>query len=156
HTFNISFPKAIKSCFQYFLMTLLVCSLEKAQAQDDPQLYEIGGLIIEGAESRDRNAIKSIAGFREGDKIQVPGPLIQKGIKSLLKLSLFDDVQVFQDSVKGEVVFLRLVLIEKPVLSRYSYHGIPKSNQEDINEILEDALKKGGIVTDDQKALAQR
>jgi outer membrane protein insertion porin family len=54
------------------------------------------------------------------------------------------------------VVFLTINLVEKPILSRYSYKGITKSNQEDLNEILEGALKKGGIVTDDQKALAQR
>jgi outer membrane protein insertion porin family len=126
------------------------------QAQNDPKLFEIGGITIKGAETRDRNAIKSIAGFREGDKIQVPGPLVQKAVKSLLKLSLFDDVQIYRDSTVGNVVFLTINLVEKPILSRYSYKGITKSNQEDLNEILEGALKKGGIVTDDQKALAQR
>jgi outer membrane protein insertion porin family len=126
------------------------------RAQNDPKLFEIGGITIKGAETRDRNAIKSIAGFREGDKIQVPGPLVQKAVKSLLKLSLFDDVQIYRDSTVGNVVFLTINLVEKPILSRYSYKGITKSNQEDLNEILEGALKKGGIVTDDQKALAQR
>lgn len=130
--------------------------LSNIQAQNDPKLFEIGGITIKGAETRDRNAIKSIAGFREGDKIQVPGPLIQKAVKSLLKLSLFDDVQIYRDSTAGNVVFLTINLVEKPILSRYSYKGITKSNQEDLNEILEGALKKGGIVTDDQKALAQR
>jgi len=116
--------------------------------------YEIGGLTIEGAENRDRNAIKSIAGFREGDKIQIPGPMLQKAIKSLLKLSLFDDVQIYQDSLKGEIVFLRIVLIEKAILSRYSYVGVKKSQHDDLNDIVNNILKKGGIVTDDQKALA--
>lgn len=153
-TFRLVFPK--KSLYFVYTVFIIFGWQTYGFSQDDPQLYEIGGLIIEGAESRDRNAIKSIAGLREGDKIQVPGPLIQKGIKSLLKLSLFDDVQVIQDSVKGNIIFLRMVLVEKPVLSRYSYHGIPKSTQTDLNDILEGALKKGGIVTDDQKALAQR
>lgn len=143
-----------KSLFIVLFFTLL--NGFNLQAQEDPKLFEIGGLNIIGAESRDRNAIKSIAGFREGDKIQVPGPIVQKGIKALLKLSLFDDVQIYQDSIKGNVIFLTLKLVEKPVLSRYAYRGIPKSNQEDLNEILEGALKKGGIVTEDQKALAKR
>ncbi|MFZ1705950.1 MAG: POTRA domain-containing protein [Saprospiraceae bacterium] len=125
-------------------------------SQDTQKLYEVGGIQINGAESRDRNAIKSIAGIREGDKIQVPGPILQKGVKALLKLSLFDDVQVYQDSMVGDIVFLSITLVEKPVLSRYSYKGISKSNQEDLNDVLQEILKKGGIVTDDQKALAQR
>jgi outer membrane protein insertion porin family len=140
----------------FILLLLFFMFQQDVTGQDEPKLYEIGGLRVVGAESRDRNAIKSIAGFREGDKIQVPGPIIQKGVKSLLKLSLFDDVQIYQDSLKGNIVYLSIHLIEKPVLSRYSYKGIPKSNQEDINEMLEGALKKGGIVTDDLKALAQR
>lgn len=144
----------LKTIFSVFIG---ICVLfADMQAQNDPKLLEIGGITIKGAETRDRNAIKSIAGFREGDKIQVPGPLVQKAVKSLLKLSLFDDVQIYRDSTVGNVVFLTINLVEKPILSRYSYKGITKSNQEDLNEILEGALKKGGIVTDDQKALAQR
>lgn len=143
----------VKSIIVFFVLFL---SLNSLRAQNDQNAYEIGGINIKGAESRDRNAIKSIAGFREGDKIQVPGPILQKGIKSLLKLSLFDDVQVFQDSIVGNVIFLTIQLIEKPILSRYSYKGITKAKQDDLNDILKDLLKKGGIVTDDQKALAQR
>ena len=52
-----------------------------------------------------RNAIKSIAGLREGSKIQIPGPSISTAVKSLLKLRLFDDVQIFADKFEGDVVF---------------------------------------------------
>ena len=118
----------LKTIFSVFIG---ICVLfADMQAQNDPKLLEIGGITIKGAETRDRNAIKSIAGFREGDKIQVPGPLVQKAVKSLLKLSLFDDVQIYRDSTVGNVVFLTINLVEKPILSRYSYKGITKSNQE--------------------------
>jgi len=118
--------------------------------------YEIGGIRIIGAESRDRNALKSIAGFREGDKIQLPGPMLQKAMKSLLRLSLFEDVKIYQDSIADKTVFLTIQLIEKPVLSRYSYTGVKKTAQDDLNEQVKEILKKGGIVTEDMKALAIR
>ena len=35
--------------------------------------YNIGGIEIEGAKSRDPNAIKSIAKLREGRQITIPG-----------------------------------------------------------------------------------
>jgi len=117
--------------------------------------YEIGGVEVVGAESKDRSAIKSIAGFREGDKIQVPGLAISKAVKGLLRLRLFDDVQVIQDRVEGEVVFLKIVLVERPTLSRYSFKGVKKSKHDDLNDILKTVLNKGGIVTDAQKNLAK-
>lgn len=117
--------------------------------------YEIGGIEIVGAVSRDRNAIKSIAGLREGDKIKIPGLTISKAVKSLLKLRLFDDVQIVQDRVEDEVVFLKIILIERPTLSRYSFTGVKKAKHDDLNDILRTILNKGGIVTDDQKNLAK-
>ncbi len=117
--------------------------------------YEIGGIIIQGAETRDRNAIKSIAGLKEGNKIQIPGPMIQSGIKALLKLKLFDDVQIFQDKVEGNIVYLRIVLVERPVLTKWTFKGVKTSQHDDLNDIVKDILTRGGIVTDDQKDLAK-
>lgn len=63
----------VKSVFVFVFLSMI-----SLQAQNNQNTYEIGGINIKGAESRDRNAIKSIAGIREGDKIQVPGPILQK------------------------------------------------------------------------------
>ncbi len=115
--------------------------------------YEIGGINIVGAVNRDRNAIKSLAGFREGDKIQIPGTLIPKAIKSLWKLRLFEDVQIIAERFEGKVVFLQMILKERPVLSRYSYSGVKKSHHDDLNDIVNGVMSKGGIVTEDQKRL---
>ena len=148
---------------------LLSATLSSAQTdsldtpQDLPVLdytqkntYEIGGIEIVGAESRDRKAIKSIAGFKEGDKIQIPGLSITKAVKSLLRLRLFDDVQVIQERVEDEVVFLKIILVERATLSRYSYKGIKTSKHDDLNDVLKNILNKGGIVTDAQKNLAKQ
>ncbi len=153
------------SMLKYFAVVYLLCVLsfdlksqETAQILNysDKKTYEIGGINIVGAENRDRNAIKSITGLKEGSKVQIPGPSIPAAIKSLLKLRLFDDVQIIQDSTKGEIVFLKIILVERPILSRWSYKGVKNSNHDDLNDLIKGILTKGGIVTDDQKELSRQ
>lgn len=145
--------------FALFLV-FTMCFVRQAEAQNEiidyssKNTFEIGGITINGAENRDRNAIKSIANLKEGMKIQIPGPEITGAVKALMKLKLFEDVQIYQDSISDKVVFLKMVLIERPTLSRWSYKGIKTSKQEDLNEFIKNILTKGGIVTDDQKDLA--
>lgn len=146
------------------LLTIMTLFLQWGYGQDEQifdygegQDYEVGGLNITGAESRDRNAIKSITGFREGSKIKVPGTDIPRALKALMKLRLFNDVQIYVDSVVNDnIIFLTLNLEEQPTLSRYTYKGVKKSKHEDLNEIVNDIMNKEGIVTDDQKVLAKK
>ena len=46
-----------------------------------------------------------------------------------------------------------MILKERPVLSRYSYSGVKKSHHDDLNDIVNGVMSKGGIVTEDQKRL---
>ena len=147
--------------FFIILFTVSVSSVVKGQQENEvidystKNTYEIGGVNIVGSESRDRNAIKSISGLREGGKIQIPGPAIGAAIKSLLKLRLFDDVQIFIEKTEDKVVFLKMVLVERPILSRWSFLGVKSGTHDDLNDAIKSILTKGGIVTDDQKELAK-
>ncbi len=122
----------------------------------DKKSFNIGKILIDGAPNRDRNAIKSIAGLREGNKIEIPGQSISKAIKSLMKLRLFDDVQIFVHEVRGDTIDLVLRLVERPTLARYSYRGVKKSSHDDLNDIVKEIVTKGGIVTEAQKDLAAK
>ena len=124
---------------------------------ENRQTYEIGGVNIEGAVTRDKNVIKSITGLREGEKINIPGPDMQKAMSALLKLRLFEDVQIYVDSiVNDQIVFLTLKMIDKPTLSRYYFTGIKTTSQEELNDIVKEVLTKETIVTDDEKDLAKQ
>lgn len=125
------------------------------RADQAPQEYEIGGVEVIGAGSRDLNAIKSIAGLRAGKKITIPSDNISKGVKGLYRLGIFENVEIYQDSVVDNVVFLRINLIERPTLSRYTFTGIKKSHQEDLSEILGDIIKKGEIINFNKKSLSK-
>ena len=118
--------------------------------------YEIGSVEVIGAPERDPIAIKSIAGLKAGDKVKLPGAAIPKAVKALMRLRLFDDVQIIQKSEDGDVVHLIIVLVERPTLARYSYKGVKKSKHDDLNDIVKNILNKGGIVTDAQKNLAKK
>ena len=119
-----------------------------------PLDYEIGGIKVTGAEFSDDNAIISIAGFKVGDKIRIPGADVQKAIKNLWRLRLFTDVQIIKEKTIGEIVFLEIVVQERPRLSRYSYKGVKKGFHDDLNDEVNKFLLKGGIVTENVKVNA--
>ena len=121
----------------------------------EPLEFEIGGVKVTGAEFSDDNAIISIAGFKVGDKIRIPGPDIQNAIKALWKLRLFTDVQVLKEKTIGDIVFLEIQVEERPRLTRHSYRGAKKSVHDDLNDAVDKFLLKGGIVTENVKVNAR-
>lgn len=141
----------------------LVLPLAFTQAQDtvpimeygEPKEFELGGIKVIGANFSDDNAVIGVSGLKVGDKIRIPGNDIPKAIKALWKLRLFTDVQILKEKTIGDVVFLELVVQERPRLSRYSYTGAKKSKHDDLNDEVNKFLLKGGIVTDNVKVNAK-
>ncbi|GJM33079.1 MAG: outer membrane protein assembly factor [Saprospiraceae bacterium] len=122
---------------------------------DEPKDYEIGGIKVTGANYSDDNAVIGVSGLKVGDKIRVPGADIPKAIKNLWRLRLFTDVQILEEKTIGDVIFLELVVQERPRLSKYSYEGVKKTYHDDLNEELNKYLLKGGIVTENVKVNAK-
>ncbi len=121
----------------------------------DIREFNVGGIEIDGATERDPNAIKSIAGLREGKKIKIPGDDIPNAIKALLRLGLFEDVKIIQTDIQGDLIFLKIVLVDRPVLARYSIKGEPKNKHSNLTDIIDNTLTKGSIVTEDLKNLVK-
>ena len=67
---------------------------------------------------------------------------------------MFTDIQIYQEKTIGDVIFLEIVVQERPRLSRHSFKGAKKSNHDDLNEEVEKYLLKGGIVTENVKTNA--
>jgi len=120
----------------------------------EPKEYEIGGIKVSGAEFSDDKALISLTGLKVGDVIRFPGPKIPKAIKKLWKLKLFTDITFEQEKTIGNILFLELKVVEKARLSRYSYKGVNKAAHDDLNDVVEDHLIKGGIVNENVKANA--
>lgn len=120
-----------------------------------PKEYEIGGITVEGLKYRDDKAIVAVSGLRVGNKITIPGAEIPKAIRQLLKLKLFTDIEIIQEKTLGDITFLKIKIAERPTLSKYSFRGVKRAKQEDLLEVVDNVLLKGGIVTEDMKQLAK-
>lgn len=121
---------------------------------DEPTEFEIGGIKVTGAEYSDDNAVIGVSGLKVGDKIRVPGPDIPQAIKKLWKLRLFTDVQILKEKTIGDVIFLEILVVERPRLSKHSFKGVKKSKHDDLNDEVNKFVLKGGIVTENVKANA--
>ncbi|NUO01564.1 MAG: right-handed parallel beta-helix repeat-containing protein, partial [Saprospiraceae bacterium] len=141
-----------------FWSLLLIPTFSFAQEElfnyGEPKEYELGGIKVTGADYSDDNAIISISGLRVGDKLRIPGPEVPKAIKALWKLRLFESVEILKEKTIGDVIFLEIVVQERPRLTRHSFTGIKKSFHDDLNEEVNKHLLKGGIVTENVKVNA--
>lgn len=151
---------------RYFFIIVFLSSVFSLSAQlavdttevfdySEPKEFEIGGVTVEGANYSDENAIISIAGFKVGDKIRIPGAKIPKAIRSLWKLRLFTNVEVFETKRLGDVIFLEIAVQERPRLLGHSFANTKKTYHDDLNEKVNTFLLKGGIITEDIKANAK-
>lgn len=111
-----------------------------------PKQYEIGGITVMGAETTDVQAIKLFAGLSVGDKIQIPGERISSAIRNLWKQDLFADVSIYAADVRGETIYLVIQVVERTRLSKYKFHGISKSEADDLREKIK--LVRGKIVNE--------
>jgi len=100
-----------------------------------PQTYEIGGITVSGTRTVDANAVKLFAGLQVGDKVEVPGERISRAIRNLWDQKLFSDVRIEAAEVRGRTIFLHIIVLERPLLSRWKYIGATKNESEKLDEI---------------------
>lgn len=96
-----------------------------------PQEFVIAGIEVECSEYTDKNIIRLLSGLSVGDKIQIPGDKISESIKTLWKQGLFEDVKIYLQKTIGKDAFLKIVVVEKPRLSKFSFKGKVKKNDAD-------------------------
>lgn len=112
-----------------------------------PKKYTIGGIEIEGTEITDKNVLRYLTGLSVGDVIQIPGEKTADAIKNLMRQGMFDDVQIYIDKIVNNDVFLRIVVAEKPRLSKFTFIGkVKKHEADDIREKIR--LVREKIITD--------
>lgn len=112
----------------------------------NPKEYVIGGITVTGAQHMDKNVLILISGLNVGDKLEVPGDKTADAIKNIWKQGLFEDVKIYADKFEGDKIFLDIVVVEKPRLSRFTFRGVTKSQANDIRDKIK--LVRGKVVTD--------
>ena len=149
--------KLIASLFIQIISTLIFSQQIELPLVDyqQPNDYEIGGIKVIGAEYTNEKTILSIAGFREGDRVRIPGPATGRALKVLMKQGLFSDVQIIKEKTMGDVVFLQIKVLERPRLDAHSFKGVKKSRHDDLSQAINHYLLKGTIVTESMKSNAK-
>jgi outer membrane protein insertion porin family len=107
--------------------------------------YEIGGITVAGTKFFDESSIINSSGLKVGEKLTIPGDKIANAIQNLWKQGLFSDVKILATNIQGNLIFLQLVLEERPRLSRFSFNGVSKGEADKLRDKIN--LTKGKIVT---------
>jgi len=111
-----------------------------------PKEYELGPIKVYGAENYDHQAIKLIAGLRQGLPITLPSEQINTAIKNLWKEGLFSDIAIYAEKEIAGVVYLIIELKPRPKLSRFKFTGVSKREADKIRE--EISLFSGKTITE--------
>ncbi len=113
---------------------------------ETPTEYIVGGIQVEGIEFLDKSVIIMLSDITIGEKIKIPGDVITAAIRKLWEQGLFDNISIVASDIKGNKIFLKIILHERPRLSKFSFTGIRKAEADDIREQIH--LTRGDIVND--------
>ena len=111
-----------------------------------PKEYEIGGITFENAEHFDTRMILMVAGLQVGDRISIPGQQISAAIDNLWDQGMFEDVQIVVTRLQGDVAFLKIVLQERPKLSKFNFKGVKKGEDSKLKDEMK--ITTGDVVTE--------
>ncbi len=114
----------------------------------NPQKYVVGGVSVEGNNYVNRDQIIQLSGLREGMEVTVPSDFFSLLIDKMWHRRYFEDVSVAIDSLSAtrDTAFFKIVVAERPRVSRWTFSGIKSGDQKDLKERLN--LKPGGVFSD--------
>lgn len=110
-----------------------------------PKKYEIGGISVEGVSNYEDYVLIGLSGLSVGQIITVPGEEITQAIKRYWRHGLFSNVQITAEKIEDNKIYLKITLAQRPRVSDIRYHGVKKSEREDLELRLD--LVKGSQIT---------
>ena len=145
-----NYKNKILKKFTLIIISLLSLTLgaqtNEALDYSNPKTYEIGGIMVIGADNLNNSTLIAISELTVGDKIKIPGDNFSIAITKLWKEGLFSDVNITIDKIVENIVFLNINLEENSRLSKFKFKG--KVSKSDITTLKEDLkLMRGKILT---------
>ena len=103
-----------------------------------PKKYVIGGMKVEGNSYFSDQQILQQTGLRAGMSINIPGEEISSIVNRLWQQRYFEDVAVSLDSLSTskDTAWLKIAIIERPRVSRWTYTGVKSGEKKDLQERL--------------------
>lgn len=103
-----------------------------------PKKYIVGGVGIEGNQYFNEHQILQLTGMQPGQEVTVPGDDITGVVKRLVAQRFFEDVAVVIDSLSAsaDTAWFKVVVRERPSVSRWTYTGIKSGERKDLQDRL--------------------
>lgn len=114
-------------------------------AQQQPEVFKILGISVEGQTSAEPRAIIANTGLKVGDEISVPGEETRTAINRLYQLRLFSDVQILIENRVQNGVYLVIRVKENPRLNNIVVTGNDELSEDDILKKIN--LTRGQLVS---------
>ena len=104
----------------------------------NPRKYVIGGVGVEGNQYFGENQILQLTGFQKGMSVTIPGEDVTGVLKRLVAQRYFEDVAIRIDSLNTarDTAWLKVVVKERPRVSRWTYSGVKSGERKDLQERL--------------------
>ena len=123
-----------------FLVIILLVNIFISNAQNsislDKKKYIIGNIELSGNYNLNNNSILNLINLEVGQTIDVPGDEIQNALKTLWSQGMFSDVQIYKVKEEENVLYLEIFLEQLPVLEKFKFTGIKKSEESSLREEL--------------------
>lgn len=110
-----------------------------------PKKYEIADIKVEGVKNYEDYVLIGLSGLSVGQSISVPGDEITSAIKRYWRHGLFSNVKITAEKIEDGKVWLKISLTQRPRISEIRYHGVKKSERQDLETRL--GLVKGSQIT---------
>ena len=103
-----------------------------------PKSYIVGGVGIEGNQYFNEHQILQQVGLQKGQTITVPGEDVTSIVRRLVAQRYFEDVAVVVDSLNAsaDTAWFKVVVRERPRVSRWTYSGVKSGEKKDLQERL--------------------
>ena len=103
-----------------------------------PRKYVVGGVGVEGNQYFSENQILQLSGLKPGMSVTVPGEEITGIVERLVAQRYFEDIAVVIDSENAarDTAWFKIVIRERPRVSRWTYTGVKSGEKKDIQERL--------------------
>ena len=105
---------------------------------NNPQKYIVGGVDVEGNQYFNARQILSQTGMQAGMEVTVPGEDITSVVNRLVAQRYFEDVAVVVDSLcpTRDTAWFKIVVRERPRVSRWTFTGVKTNERKDLQERL--------------------
>ena len=110
-----------------------------------PKKYEIADIKVTGVKNYEDYVLIGISGLAVGQTITVPGDDITGAVKKYWRHGLFSDVKISAEKIVDNKIYLLIELKQRPRITDILFHGVKKSEREDLQAKL--GLVKGSQIT---------